>query len=575
MKEKEVLKILNKYLKKEKKIFFVSTLFLLFSSIINATYGVIIGFATENIVDKNYKESIIIFIIYFVISTFEILFFDRISRIKLNDFVNNLTEKISFDVYKKVLNKPAKFFEDQNSGELLNRINSDPGVIANSLRNVTNTFIYLSTGFLIFIYITYNSLIVGLELLIYMIVIWSMSKKYLPVIKTTQDEINKLNDSASMEVNETIRGIREVKSLGLKNSRTKDLKKLLTDIFDKCRYHKKIECNYDSFVGWLSTVTEIIVFLTIIVEIHYGNLTFGFFMAITYYIYRFTYAIYNFTSLTKEYQKLKSSIERINLIFNNENDNEIFGNLSKTDIDGCIEYKNIEFKYSNEEKNIFNNFNLLIKPNQITAIVGRSGQGKTSLFNLLLRYFDVTKGQLLIDGINIKEYDEVSFRKIISIIRQDPYLFNKTILENLSMGSKVHDLEKIREACRKAEIDDYIMSLPNKYDTLIGEGGVNLSGGQKQRLAIARALLRDSKIILFDEATSALDNQNQSKIKQAIENLKDDHTIVIVAHRLSTIEDADVIHVIDKGQIAESDTHKNLLKKSKVYKELYNEEKKA
>ena len=180
---------------------------------------------------------------------------------------------------------------------------------------------------------------------------------------------------------------------------------------------------------------------------------------------------------------------------------------------------------------------------------------------------------LLVDDIPIEDFTEDSLRENIAIIRQEPFIFNKTILENLKIIDPYMSLKKIRNACKLAEIDEYIMSLPNKYDTMIGEGGINLSGGQKQRLAIARALLKNSKIILFDEATSALDNDNQSKIKQAIDNLVKDHTIIIVAHRLSTIIDADVIYLIDGGKVVASGTHKQLLKKSLIYKNLYiNEE---
>lgn len=271
---------------------------------------------------------------------------------------------------------------------------------------------------------------------------------------------------------------------------------------------------------------------------------------------------------------MKVSIERLSEILDNKlYKDEKFGIVSKTDILGNVEFKNITFKYPNEEKEIFEEFNLTIPTGKKVAIVGKSGQGKTTIFNLLLRYFDSDAGVILVDDIPIEDFTEDSLRENIAIIRQEPFIFNKTILENLKIIDPYMSLKKIRNACKLAEIDEYIMSLPNKYDTMIGEGGINLSGGQKQRLAIARALLKNSKIILFDEATSALDNENQSKIKQAIDNLVKDHTIIIVAHRLSTIIDADVIYLIDGGKVVASGTHKQLLKKSLIYKNLYiNEE---
>ena len=211
-------------------------------------------------------------------------------------------------------------------------------------------------------------------------------------------------------------------------------------------------------------------------------------------------------------------------------------------------------------------------PNKKIAIVGKSGQGKSTIFNLLMRYFDASLGEIKINDIDIKDLTEDNLRKNISIIRQNPYLFNQSIIENFKMVKGDATLEEVREVCKKAYIDDYIMSLPKKYNTVIGEGGVNLSGGQKQRIAIARTLLKNAKVILFDEATSALDNESQEYIKKTIDNLVGTHTIIIVAHRLSTIMDSDIIYLIDNGKILASGNHKELLKTSSLYKRLYNPE---
>ena len=313
--------------------------------------------------------------------------------------------------------------------------------------------------------------------------------------------------------------------------------------------------------------------LTCIILMSQGKSDVGFFMAMTYYIYRFTFLVEWLMNFSTSYQKMRVSVERVQEIVGNKLYKDIeFGSLDKTGIKGNIEFKNVTFGYSEEEGNILENFNLTIPSNKSIAIVGKSGQGKSTIFNLLLRYFEPKEGVILIDDNPLDSFTEEAMHQNIAIIRQDPFIFNKSILDNFKiMDSKV-TLDQIRKYCKLAEIDDYIMSLPNKYDTLIGEGGVNLSGGQKQRLAIARALLKNSKIILFDEATSALDNENQNKIKKAIDNLVKDHTIVIVAHRLSTIIDANIIYLIDKGKVAASGTHEELLKNCKIYKDLYNNE---
>ena len=190
----------------------------------------------------------------------------------------------------------------------------------------------------------------------------------------------------------------------------------------------------------------------------------------------------------------------------------------------------------------------------------------------MTRVFEPTEGEILLDGVNIKSLKEENLRKHISIIRQEPFIFNRTIEENFKLVNSNITLDKIRKYAKTAYLDDYIMTLPNGYQTKLGEGGVNLSGGQKQRLAIARTLAKESKVILFDEATSALDNQSQNYIKKAIDNLVKNHTVVIVAHRLSTIMDADIIHVVEKGKIIASGTHKELLKNSEIYRNLYETE---
>ena len=214
----------------------------------------------------------------------------------------------------------------------------------------------------------------------------------------------------------------------------------------------------------------------------------------------------------------------------------------------------------------------VIEPHKKIAVVGASGQGKSTLFNLITRIFDPTSGEILIDGVNIKDLTEDELRRHISIIRQEPFIFNRSIKDNFKIIDKKITLSKIREYSKMAYLDDYIMSLPKRYDTILGEGGVNLSGGQKQRLSIARTLSKGSEIILFDEATSALDNSSQEYIKKTINNLVDNHTVVIVAHRLSTIMDADVIHVVDAGKIVASGTHRELLETCNIYKNLYETE---
>lgn len=267
-------------------------------------------------------------------------------------------------------------------------------------------------------------------------------------------------------------------------------------------------------------------------------------------------------------KKFVVSANRIYEIIENERfQKEKFGTIKVKKLEGSIRFQDVSFGY--DEKKILHHMNFEIEPNQKVAFVGKSGVGKTTIFNLITRLYEVREGNVFLDGYNIKDLDCDSIRNNMSIITQNPYIFNFSIKENLLLAKENASMKEIRKCCKMACIDDFIMELPNKYDTMIGENGVILSGGQKQRLAIARALLMKTEIILFDEATSALDNETQSEIQNAIENLKGEYTILIVAHRLSTIIDSDKIFVVDEGKIIDSGTHKELLKHCEFYKNLY------
>ncbi len=574
MKFKEMIRFFKKYCGGQKKLFIKSFVFLFTTSMTGTLYGYLIGLAIDKARISSFGLAVAVLLLIYIINFVDSLIFDRYGRIYMERCANNIMEKIGCAVYEKVGLLPARAFEEKSSGEFINRITSDSSTIADSFRQILRITISLLTCAIVFVYICFNSWIVALEVIIYLVLFYIISHKYLPSIKEKQKEINKEKDRAVAEVSESVRGIREIRALGIRKSMNDNFKNIVRNIYFKINKQMITERNYNAWIYILNCTLEFVIFTTCILLIINGTGSFAFFMAMTYYVYRFMNTIELMMNLSTSIQKMKVSIERLSEILDNKlYKDEKFGIVSKTDILGNIEFKNITFKYPNEEKEIFEEFNLTIPTGKKVAIVGKSGQGKTTIFNLLLRYFDSDAGVILVDDIPIEDFTEDSLRENIAIIRQEPFIFNKTILENLKIIDPYMSLKKIRNACKLAEIDEYIMSLPNKYDTMIGEGGINLSGGQKQRLAIARALLKNSKIILFDEATSALDNENQSKIKQAIDNLVKDHTIIIVAHRLSTIIDADVIYLIDGGKVVASGTHKQLLKKSLIYKNLYiNEE---
>lgn len=572
MKKLKEFKPLIRLVKKDiKRIIFASVIIFL-SGISEIFTGYLNGRIVETITKLEIKQSLIYLAIYFLLE----LILDGIVIHKANSILykeeSKLTRKLGFETYKKALNLPAVAYEKNSSGEIINRITNDADTLSFSFGRLLKMVSSLIASFIIIIYIFVNSWIVGIEILIIVLILLLIVKKYSPISKEIHKERKKEQDRFTSLTNESIRGIREIKTLGIKKNLINSVTEIIKNIYKKSEDEINIQKSLNMKTSFLKTILECGVFATCIILLYYNKTSLTFFVAMTYYIYRYTWLIEEINDFTQTYQKVNVSLSRVNDILENRlYKDETFGSKELPNIKGIIEFKNVTFSYPDEE-NILKNFNIKIEPNKKIAIVGASGQGKSTIFNLLTRIFDANEGEILIDNINIKDLKEDELRKHISIIRQEPFVFNRTIKENFELINENITLKQIRKCTKMAYLDDYIMSLPKKYDTILGEGGVNLSGGQKQRLSIARTLSKGSKIILFDEATSALDNNSQEYIKKTIDNLIKDHTIIIVAHRLSTIIDADIIYVVEKGRLLASGTHKELLKTNKIYKNLYETE---
>jgi subfamily B ATP-binding cassette protein MsbA len=263
-------------------------------------------------------------------------------------------------------------------------------------------------------------------------------------------------------------------------------------------------------------------------------------------------------------QKGKVSLDRINeILHSDEKILEKPNALSKTSLENSVEFKNVHFKYNHEP--VLKNVNWCVKKGASVAIVGESGSGKSTLMDLLVRFYDVTDGEIQIDGINIKELKIHDLRQLSGIVSQESILFNVSVAENIAFGDENPDLEKIKHAAQVANADSFIRELENGYETIIGERGNKLSGGQKQRLSIARAIYKNPDILILDEATSALDTESEKLVQQALENLMQNRTSFVIAHRLSTIINCDEIIVLSKGEITEKGTHQELIDKKGIY----------
>lgn len=561
-----------KLVKEDKCKFIIATLLIIISNFFSVVSGYLIGEATQYLTDTKYTMSILYLVIYIIVNSVEDVGLYNTGSCMLELIESKVSRKLGYFTYKKAINLPAYAYEKTSSGEVINRIVNDADTLSFAFSRLVALISSLTASLIVLVYIFINSWVLGIEIIIFVGILYLVINKYDPMLINVHKERKKVQDKFTSLVNESIRGIREIKTLGVKNNLMSNMKEIIKSIFDKSKEEVSIRKKYNALTFLLKIFLEGVVFITCAFLIYKGSITIGFFVTMTYYIYRFTNLIDNINNFSQTYQKLIVSLQRVNEILENRlYEDEIFGNEKINKVKGIIEFKNVSFSYPDED-NILNDFNIKLEPNKKIAIVGKSGQGKSTLFNLITRVFDVKEGLITLDDINIKDLTEEELRKHISIIRQEPFIFNRTILENFKIINKDIELEDIRKYTKMSYLDDYIMSLPNGYDTVLGEGGVNLSGGQKQRLSIARTLAKNSEVILFDEATSALDNSSQDYIKKTIDNLIKDHTVVIVAHRLSTIMDADIIYLVDKGKVVDSGTHNELLKTNKTYKKLYETE---
>ena len=573
MKKFSSFKVLFHYLRDEKLKLFIYILLVALTYLPSLATAFFWGLALEKLISKDFSS----FVLYLVIWEGIYIFFYTVLQVPRDKLYNYLEIKfmksVSFDLYKKIDCLPARAFEEIGVGEFINRLYTDPDRVMELLQKLIKLICKAFVIILVLILAFSISILLGFEILLFAFIMGFISYKFFPKIKSTQENIKKESDNYVKVATENITGIREIKSLGIKKNIENNVFGILNNLFKHQKEIRSYEVIYYGLNNLVYFILQFLILFTAGYYMVYGHIAYSIFVMLSNYIWRIDEVVESISDFGVNYNKVTVSLKRIGEIVNNElYEDEKFGSIELKDPEGVIEFNKVKFRYSEDEDYTLKGLSMKLEPGRKIAIVGRSGNGKSTIFNLLLRYFDTSIGSITVDGVNINDLSEKSLRDSISIIRQTPFLFNLSIIENFQLTKENVSLDEIRDVCKKAYIDDYIMSLPNKYETIIGEGGINLSGGQKQRLAIARTLLLNTKIILFDEATSALDNESQNYIKKTIDNLVKDHTVIIVAHRLSTIVDADIIYVIDKGKLADSGTHRHLLNSCNVYKKLYQNE---
>lgn len=566
----KTFKILWHYIKDDKLRLFGYIVLVAVSYLPSLFAAVLWGVLIEALTEGHFDQFVFYLAIYegIYILLFSIL---QIPRDYLYNYLEiKFMRNVSKDLYCKIDNLPAVAFEDIGVGEFINRLYTDPDRVIELLSKMVRLICRALVVLVVLVICFRVSFLLGMEIILLIVIMGFISWKFFPKIKKSNEEIKKQSDKYVKDATENITGIREVKALGIKKNVEQRVFKVLDGMYLSQSNAARYERWYWAFNNVAYYLLQFVIFFTSGKYYIDGIITLGVFMMLESYIWRIDEVVESISDFGVNFNKVSVSLKRIDEIVHNRlYEDEKFGDVELQIARGKIEFKDVKFRYRDEEKYTLNGLSLVFEPHKKIAVVGRSGNGKSTIFNLLLRYFDATEGQILVDGIPLQNLTENSLRQNISIIRQSPFLFNLSIMDNFRLVREDVTLEEIRMVCQKAYIDEYIMSLPEQYETVIGEGGINLSGGQKQRIAIARTLLLQTKIILFDEATSALDNESQEYIKKTIDELVSDHTVIIVAHRLSTIVDADRIYVIDKGILAGSGTHKALLENNEVYRSLY------
>ena len=496
-------------------------------------------------------------------------FIDRYVYLKL--FIQIMT-KLRMELSREALKLEVREVDKATTGLFIIRINGDANdvsfVLGEGISQITAVLTRVGVMGAIFVMNKYMFIYALITALVtYAIKRRGMKREYEIKRKT-----RKLEEKMTGLTSEMMRGVRDIKVL---NAGTTILSKMSERIDQTNR--GKIKELSTRWRHWLmadslETLLGFLFVVLAVVLLRHNLITIPIIVIIFNYRSEIISLVTNITWLIDYAERFNLAADRVYEVIDNKVfDKEKFGDIGLDRLEGKVEFDQVSFSYDRDgrKRPVLNGISFTVHPNERVAFVGRSGAGKTTIFNLITRLYHADSGTIKLDGYDIESLTRDSIRNNMSIITQSPYIFNFSIKDNLLIAKPGASMREMRSVCQAACIDDYIMSLPEGYETMLGEGGVILSGGQRQRLAIARALLKKTEVILFDEATSALDNETQEQIQRAIGNLQGEYTILIVAHRLSTVIDSDRIFVVDEGKIVADGTHQELLRSCQFYHDLY------
>lgn len=563
-----------KYAKKGKKYLWIFLIINVLMTIISVIAPIMAAQRLLALTSNNYSKLLVFILLIFGI---EIIrnFCNLAYNYTYSKFYYDARKNLQLELIRETLRITQKDLNNNSSGVFIERINGDTDNLTDIFTILIDYITDLIGNLGILVTVFFINFYLGI-LYIFVIIIFFLYNKFSSnIIYENRKKYKKSREKTGGFISEIVRGSKDIKILDAEESfliKANDYIKETNNI----SYHQdKTRSLLRLLGGSIRDMGDLIVSVFIFMFLSLGSLSVE--NAIIIYNYHG-----RIISLSGSIERIFEIIKQFNLAANrifgileeDEFTKEHFGSKKLKKFAGNISFKDVYFAYE-KDLPVLKGMNFKVNANETIGFVGPSGAGKSTIFNLISAIERVDKGHITFDGVDINSLDKSSIRGNLSVISQNAYIFNMSILDNLKVIKKDATEEEIKDACHLACLDDFIETLPNKYDTIVGEGGVTLSGGQKQRLAIARALLLKTEVLLFDEATSALDNETQTKIQEAINNLKGEYTILIIAHRLSTVIDANRIFVINNGIVEAAGTHKELLKTSKTYQKLYAKETKT
>ena len=565
------LKSTYKYAKKGKKYLFWF-LFINFAlTIISVIIPVIIAkrmvALTSGLFEKLLGLVILIFIIEVLRNIIRYLY-----NYVYNKFYYDVRKNLQIELTRETLKLSQDELNHNSSGVFIERINNDTDNLTDIFTTLIDYIINIIGKIGILISVFLINIYLGFAYVAFIIIIITYNKFTSNINYRNRKDWKNNREKTSGFISEIVRGAKDIKILDSEESFLTKASEYMEETNKVSYKYQRSKAKLRMYGGSIKDICDLGINLLIYYLLISNGLTIEEAIIIFNYHNQLTWTadlIEQIYGILKQFNLAANRI--FGILEESEFKIEKFGNRKLENFSGNIEFKDVFFSYQDDIP-VLKGLNFQIKANETVGFVGYSGSGKTTIFNLISALNRKISGEILFDGVSIDELDKTSIRGNLSVISQNAYIFNMSIMDNLKIVKREATDEEVKEACHLAYLDDFIESLPEGYNTIVGEGGVSLSGGQKQRLAIARALLLKTEILLFDEATSALDNQTQMKIQKAIHNLKGEYTILMIAHRLSTVIDCDKIFVIDDGKVEAVGNHNYLLQNSKIYQQLYKKE---